>query len=497
MRDANNKAKISRRAFVIGGSAIVAVGAVGLATKDLLFPSAATVTRNPLVIPPVIDGTNFDLTLAASRKQFFDGAKTATYGYNNETFWGPTLRWKKGDTVTLKVTNNLEDMTTTHWHGIHLPAAADGGPHQMIHPGSTWTPPSFEVKNEAATYWYHPHMHETTQKQLTMGAGGFIIIDDDSEASNALPNDYGVDDFPLVLTSRRFESTNEFDVSKDTAYGDYLLANGVMNAETTVPAQLVRFRILNAEVERFYNIGFEDDRKFYVVATDGGLVSEPVEVTRVRIVPGERYEIIVDLSGETVGTELDMKAYNQDMPFGAGGSETAQSGNFGSLLNNANFAVLHLKVGKSTSTGKTKLPQSLATGALWKKSDATNSRTLAITDKGPGTPFTFDGNSYDMDTINQTIKLGAVEAWTITNDYVFGHAFHIHDVQFSIISRSTGAVSDHEKGWKDTFGILPNETVTFVARFDDYASKTEPYMYHCHMSNHEDGGLMGQFLVVE
>ena len=100
-----------------------------------------------------------------------------------------------------------------------------------------------------------------------------------------------------------------------------------------------------------------------------------------------------------------------------------------------------------------------------------------------------------MDYINQHVKLGATEAWTITNDRVFGHSFHIHDVQFKIISRSTGAIPAHENGWKDTFSIQPSEKVTFLAKFDDYASSEWAYMYHCHMANHEDGGLMGQFLV--
>ena len=77
------------------------------------------------------------------------------------------------------------------------------------------------------------------------------------------------------------------------------------------------------------------------------------------------------------------------------------------------------------------------------------------------------------------------------------HSFHIHDVQFAIVERSTGPVAEYEKGWKDTFYIQINESVTFVAKFDDYASNDHPFMYHCHMSNHEDEGLMGQFLVVE
>ena len=143
----------------------------------------------------------------------------------------------------------------------------------------------------------------------------------------------------------------------------------------------------------------------------------------------------------------------------------------------------------------TVLPAALANNTYWTANDVTNKRSLAITDTGPGTPFTLDNAGFAMDTINQTVTLNAIEQWSITNGKIFDHSFHIHDVQFNIISRSSGPVPEYEKGWKDTFYIRINETVVFLARFDDYASAEHPYMYHCHMANHEDAGLMGQFLV--
>ena len=205
-------------------------------------------TYNALFIPPTITGTTFNLTLAKSTKQFRSGAATNTYGYNGNSFWGPTLILNQGDSVQMNVTNNLTDTTTTHWHGFHIAPQMDGGPHQTIAPGQTWSP-SFVVRNSAATYWYHPHLHEKTFDQLTMGAGGLIIIKDPVEAALALPRTYGVDDIPVVLTSRRFLTGNQF--SKNIAidiYGDYMLTNGTLNAQVTLPKQYVRFRILNAEI---------------------------------------------------------------------------------------------------------------------------------------------------------------------------------------------------------------------------------------------------------
>lgn len=454
-----------------------------------------TTTYNDLWIPPTLTGTTFDLTLSKSTKQIKTGNATKTYGYNGNSFWGPTLIMNKGDFVKLNVKNNLTETTTTHWHGFHIPPVMDGGPHQMIEAGATWSP-SFEVKNNAGTYWYHPHLHEKTYEQLTYGAGGLIIIKDPTESALALPRTYGTDDIPLVLTSRRYNSDNSFDIT-DHAYGDYMLVNGTADPQISLPKQFVRFRILNAETERGYNLGFSDNRSFYVIGNDGGLLDAPVAVTRVKLAVGERAEILVDLSNDAVGASLDMKAYNANQEFGFGGSEPQTSGTFGSLLNNKDFSVLHINVKAATTGAITAVPSKLTTNTYWKESDATTTRTISITGGQAGSAFTFDNNTYGFTTINQKVKLNAVEKWTIVNNNIFGHSFHIHDIQFKIVSRSSGAIAPYESGWKDTFYIRTGETVSVVAKYDDFADDTSPFMYHCHFPNHEDAGLMGQFLVIK
>ncbi len=450
---------------------------------------------NDLWIPPIITGTAFNLTLAKSSKQLKTGAKTATYGYNGSEFWGPTLIMNKGDNVQINVTNNLSETTTTHWHGFHIPAVMDGGPHQMIEAGTTWKP-AFEIKNNAGTYWYHPHLHEKTFQQLTYGAGGLIIIKDPIESALALPRTYGTDDIPLVLTSRRYNSDNSFTIT-DHAYGDYLLTNGTPDAQVSLPKQFVRFRILNAETERGYNLGFSDNRSFYVITNDGGLLDAPIEVNRIKLAVGERAEILVDLGKDAVGSSLDMKAFNSNQEFGFGGSEPQTSGQFGSLLNNKDFIVLHIDVKTAVSGAITSIPSKLTTNTYWKESDAVTTRTIKITGGQAGSAFTFDNNTYGFTTINQTVKLNAIEKWSIVNNNIFGHSFHIHDIQFKIVSRSSGPIASYESGWKDTFYIRTGETVSVVAKYDDFASPSNPYMYHCHFPNHEDGGLMGQFLVTQ
>lgn len=459
---------------------------------------AASATYNTLWIPDTITGKTFNLTLAPGAKQIRGGEVTKTYSYNNAGFWGPTLIMNKGDVVQMNVTNQLSESTTTHWHGFHIPAVTDGGPHQPIAAGETWSP-SFEIKNSAATFWYHPHLHMKTTEHILYGSGGFIIVKDPLEAALALPRNYGIDDIPLVMTSRKFLAGGN-QINTDTSvspYGDYELANGTMNAQVTLPAQFVRLRILNAEIERAYNLGFSDGRTFYVIGNDGGLLDAPVPVTRLKVFVGERYEILVDLTKDAVGSQLDLKAYNGGQTFGFPGGEPATSGTFGSLLNNTTFNVIHINVGAPTANATTSLPATLVKNTYLTQADATKSRTVKITDKGPGTPFNFDSSAYNPDTINQTVTLSGAEAWTISNGQTFSHSFHIHDVQFRIISRSSGTVASYEQGWKDTVAVPLGESVTFVAKFEDFADVVNPYMYHCHFSNHEDEGMMGQFIVIK
>lgn len=451
---------------------------------------------NTLRIPDTLSGTTFNLTLKDTFKQIKAGNQTVTAGINGD-FWGPTLFFNKGDIVHMNVSNKLNDSTTLHWHGFHLPAIMDGGPHQVIPPNTLWQP-YWKVTNNASTLWYHPHLHEHTQEHMVKGLGGLIIIRDAVEATLAIPRKYGIDDIPLVLTSRSYDASNQFKFT-DIAYGDYLFSNGTSNAEITLPKQVVRFRILNAETERGFILGLSDNRSFYVIGNDGGLLNAPVAVTRLPIHVGERYEILVDLSNDAIGSSIDLKAYNSGQALGFPGGEPNTTGAFGSLLNNIDFNVLHINIGASTSSPITTIPTSLVNNTFLTAADATVSRSVQITNGAPGPPdpFRFDNKLFDFNLINHSVKMNDIEKWSVTNNNVFGHSFHIHDVQFKIISRSSGAIGVHEVGWKDNFFINRNETVSFVAKFADYSDSIHPFMYHCHFANHEDGGMMGQFVVKE
>ena len=330
---------------------------------------------NNLWIPDTLSGTNFNLRIVDTFAQIVNTGNQTITGAINGKFWGPTIFVNKGDQIQMNVQNKLKDSVTIHWHGMHLPAVMDGGPHQIIPPNTIWKP-YWTIKNDAATYWYHPHLHEMAMEQITKGIGGLLIVRDEKEKALALPRKYGVDDIPLVLTDRDFNSSNQFSI---VPYGDSMLTNMTLRAKYDVPAQIVRFRILNAAIERSYNIGFSDGRTFYVITSDGGLLNAPVAKTRYLLHAGERIEILVNFTNQN-GTNVDLKAYNSSLGNNIPCGENFVTGPFGNFLGKKDFNILRINVIAPTVNPITTIPNTLATNTYLKASDAQLTRQLTISD---------------------------------------------------------------------------------------------------------------------
>ena len=450
---------------------------------------------NNLWIPDTLSGTEFNLTIKDTFSQIKPGNQTITGGINAK-FWGPTLIFNKGDEVHLNVRNKLNEATTIHWHGMHLPAVMDGGPHQMIPAGTLWQP-YWKVSNNAATYWYHPHLHEMTMEHITKGIGGLIIVRDSIESSLALPRTYGIDDIPLVLTDRDINSSNQFDI---VPYGDNMIVNGVLNPQYDIPAQIVRFRILDAAIERSYNLGFSDNRTFYVITSDGGLLNAPVPVTRYLLSAGERIEILIDCKGQE-GKSIDLKAFNSTLANSIPGGEAFVNGPFGNALGKKDFNIVHFNIGTPKANAITTIPTKLTTNVFPLAASAKLTRTITLTDSSgvPGilgpNAFILGRKLFKIDYVNHKVPIDNIEIWELKSTSVFSHPFHIHDVEFFILTRNGVAPPLAEQGWKDVVLVNRNETVRFIAKFDDFADEIHPFMYHCHISLHEDEGMMGQFTV--
>lgn len=185
------------------------------------------------------------------------------------------------------MTNDLDEPTSVHWHGMHLPATMDGGPHQMIEPGQTWKP-HWTIDQAAATLWYHRHPHGKTEDHVYKGLAGMVILDDDATRSAELPHEYGVDDLPLIVQDKSFDD-GQLELSHDGAepgmLGDTVMVNGTIGGVQEVTSEKVRMRLLNGSTARTYAFEFPD-RSMDLIAGDGGLLEEPAEVDRLRLAPG-------------------------------------------------------------------------------------------------------------------------------------------------------------------------------------------------------------------
>jgi bilirubin oxidase len=267
------------------------------------------------------------------------------------------------------------------------------------------------------------------------------------------------------------------------------------------PAQVVRMRILNASGERCFNFGFTGNKQFYQIASDGGLLNTPVLSTRVMLAPGERAEILINLTGMN-GQTLYLMSYASEIATGVQGGPTMPmpvgSPPMDSPLNGVNFNILQINVSPQTTNPILTIPLSLVTNTPYTIGQANITRTInmtAITMMSMDGPFYFNGLSFDMMRIDYKIPLDNIEIWSLTNSTMVAHPFHIHDVQFYVLDRDGNLPPLNERGRKDVVLINPNETVRFITKFEDFADSLNPYMYHCHVLMHEDDGMMGQFVV--
>lgn len=473
----------------------------------IVFFGFGAYSQNPLFIPDTLSGTSFSLSVQTGTKQFIGTNNTPTYGYNGN-FLGPTLIMNNGDSVNIHVTNNLPQPTTVHWHGFHVSPQNDGGPHQLISVGQTWSP-GFKVRNEASTFWYHPHGEGKTEIQVSRGLAGMIIVRDNIEAGYVLPRKYGIDDFPLIVQSKAFDVLYQFATA--THEDSVVMVNGTVDSYLQVPQQVVRLRLLNGSADRTFNFGLSDNSNFYLIGSDGGLLSQPHVTNRVRLSSGERVEILVNFSSYSQGTQLHLKSYASELPRGIIGADSVgtsvlvmQEGYYSNPLNGVDFNILRLDVVAPTASPVTTIPTAFAPKIPHLESSANESRHLHFS---PDTatsgeqgyvdgPFFINNEMFHMDSININTNLNNIEVWKLTNSTMVAHPFHIHDIEFYVLDINGMPPPPQYQGLKDVILVKPNDTVRFITKFTTFTDPMVPYMFHCHLLHHEDEGMMGSFLVL-
>lgn len=456
-------------------------------TADVSTVGTTEFTR-PLAIPPLADSTVepdgtrvFTLDMQSGTTEFEPGTATETWGFNGSHL-GPTLRARNGERVRVQVRNNLPEASSVHWHGMHLPAAMDGGPHQMVEAGATWTP-EWTVAQPASTLWYHPHPHGVTEDHVRRGLAGMFWLDDEHTAALPLPHTYGVDDLPVIvqdvrLRGERLDGTRT--ILRDVGFlGENTMVNGTLGPFHEVGDELVRLRLLNAATARTFTFTFDDARPFALIGTDGGLLDRPATLDRVQLSPGERAEIVVRMRpGER--TILRSERLDAGLDFWsnrfAGGDDT--------------FDILELRAA-DTLRPSPELPAALVAPSTPDGADAVVERSF---DLGFAK---INDHEMAMDRIDLTVTRGTTETWVIRNADGMPHNFHVHDVQFRVLDYAGGPPPPALTGPKDTIFLAPGDTATLALRFDGPADPGTPYMYHCHLLWHEDLGMMGQFVVVE
>lgn len=491
-------------------------------------PATGSMFSETLPIPPILAPTStkggiaeYELTAHAGQTSFFTDRATPTYGYNGMSYLGPTIRLQRGHQARITLHNHLPadgpapmpmamdpaappmghagvpNGSSLHLHGLAVAAEADTTPSNCcvpLPPGRDQASAVFKVDQPSATLWYHPHPYMDTGRQVYMGLAGLLIIDDPKDAPLRLPHTYGVDDLPLIVQDRRFGPDRGllFRDRKEDAegmLGNRILVNGVLAPHAEVPAARIRLRLINASNARAYFFGFRDGHAFHQIATDGGLLPAPVEVDRVMVPPAGRAEILVDFSRDA-GKALHLVSNGFQAP--AGQSSL-------SLPNGANFPVMEFRVAASKAASKIPpiLPAKLAELPAADEARATVTRTFDLEKGGDedagGGDDTINGKLFDMARIDEHVKAGAWEIWTVVNhSREMVHPFHVHGIQFRVLKRNSGPLVPNDQGWKDTVNVLPRETVRLLLHFDRQAGT---YMYHCHNLEHEDMGMMGQYQV--
>jgi FtsP/CotA-like multicopper oxidase with cupredoxin domain len=414
----------------------------------------------------------YQLTVSEFEWQLSDNRKISAWGFNGSVP-GPTLRANKNDTVIVKVKNELREPTVIHWHGIQLSSDMDGtdSVQRPIAPGE-----EFEyrfVVPDAGTFWYHSHQNEA--KQMERGMYGALIVEEENE----LVTDY---ERVLMIDDMKLTSENEFKVGNalsrwierhDGREGNTLLINGKENYEIQMNAgQTERWRFINASSARYFRL-FLGGRKFKLIATDGGLLEYPVEMTELMIVPGERAEILVGPFADGESFKVESLKYNRMTMF------KAERGTY------ATVKVFRAKPSKLFIPERLRTIEPLASRDYPVNRRVTFSVGASLNN---GIDFLVNGERHNDD---KPVSVGELQVWEVRNTSLMDHPFHLHGFFFQVLEIDGKA--PQYLSWKDTINLKPRSSVR-IAWMPD--ARPGQWMYHCHILEHHEAGMMGHFEVV-
>jgi spore coat protein A, manganese oxidase len=481
--------------------AVATATAALLVTGNLVFAPVASAQTGPftqqLRIPPVLTGSNVTLQMREADVQIMpSGPPTRMWTYNG-IFPAPTIRRPSGTTTRVTFRNDLPTSfgeATIHHHGSHSRPSEDGQPDaQLIPPGGqrTYSYEHFEDGEDerAVTQWYHDHRMDVTGRNVWNGLAGFFILDDEFEAALPLPR--GEFDVPLMIADRTFDANNQipYNFSPIGTLGTTFLVNGVPQPFFDVGDRKYRFRILNASNRRPNVIALSNGQPMTQIGTDSGLLPAPVQRTSILLQPAERVEVVIDFSGH-LGENITLLDTNTPGPPNAPPPELMQ-----------------FRVNRDL-TDNSQVPATLRPVPDFPEPVEEREFLIEAELDAAGNPvlWTFNGQTFDSARIDADPVLGTTERWTFFNDSPQPHSIHIHDVDWRLDSRFTLAfdaegnpipgaslpIPPYEDALKETWSIPAGQGFSVLTTFTDHVG---PYVFHCHMLEHEDMALMAQFEV--
>ena len=528
--------------------------ALGVASALPLWSRSVFAADRPaLPIPDLLtaDASNRMQLVVQAGKSSFAGKTATTWGYNGNLL-GPAVKLNKGQSVTVDIHTQRAEETTLHWHGLEIPGEGDGGPQGIIPAGGKRSV-TFTPDQRAATCWFHPHQHGKTGHQVAMGLAGLVLIEDEEIRKLMLPKQWGIDDVPVIIQDKQFSADGQVDYQLDimTAavgwFGDTLLTNGAIYPQHAAPRGWLRLRLLNGCNARSLNIAASDNRPLYVIASDGGLLAEPVKVTELPMLMGERFEVLVDVSdgkafdlvtlpvsqmGMAIapfdkphpvmrvqpllitasGTLPDTLTSMPSLPSLEGLTVRKLQLSMDPMLDMMGMQMLMKKFGGQAMAGmdhgkmmghmnNDNMDHGNMNHGNMNHGEMGNMQHGNMGNMKHGGSFDFhnanriNGQAFDMNKPMFAAAKGQHERWVISGQGdMMLHPFHIHGTQFRILSENGKAPAAHRAGWKDTVRVEGGVSEVLV-KFDHDAPKEHAYMAHCHLLEHEDTGMMLGFTV--
>ncbi|HHH2381507.1 TPA: multicopper oxidase CueO [Citrobacter freundii] len=528
--------------------------ALGVASALPLWSRSVFAADRPaLPIPELLtaDASNRIQLIVQAGQSNFAGKTATTWGYNGNLL-GPAVKLNKGQSVNVDIHNQLAEETTLHWHGLEIPGEVDGGPQGIIPAGGKRSV-TFTPDQRAATCWFHPHQHGKTGHQVAMGLAGLVLIEDEEIRKLMLPKQWGIDDVPVIIQDKQFSADGQVDYQLDimTAavgwFGDTLLTNGAIYPQHAAPRGWLRLRLLNGCNARSLNIAASDNRPLYVIASDGGLLAEPVKVTELPMLMGERFEVLVDVSdgkafdlvtlpvsqmGMAIapfdkphpvmrvqpllitasGTLPDTLTSMPSLPSLEGLTVRKLQLSMDPMLDMMGMQMLMKKFGGQAMAGmdhgkmmghmnNDNMDHGNMNHGNMNHGEMRNMQHGNMGNMKHGGSFDFhnanriNGQAFDMNKPMFAAAKGQHERWVISGQGdMMLHPFHIHGTQFRILSENGKAPAAHRAGWKDTVRVEGGVSEVLV-KFDHDAPKEHAYMAHCHLLEHEDTGMMLGFTV--